>query len=97
MLCVPLSFAFRRILSTLLFLALLDFESALSDRRHIEPVLNRFVIPARRLNQKTEFDKLIADKKYLEESYTKGADAAFKISRKIVSKAYHKAGFVDRA
>ena len=46
---------------------------------------------------KTEFDKLIADKKYLEESYTKGADAAFKISRKIVSKAYHKAGFVDRA
>ena len=59
MLCVPLSFAFRRILSTLLFLALLDFESALSDRRHIEPVLNRFVIPARRLNQKTEFDKLV--------------------------------------
>lgn len=46
---------------------------------------------------KTEFDKLIADKKYLEESYTNGADAAFKISRKIVSKAYHKAGFVDRA
>lgn len=46
---------------------------------------------------KTEFDKLIADKKYLEESYAKGAEAAFKISRKIVSKAYHKAGFVDRA
>ena len=59
MLCVPLSFAFRRILSALLLLALLDFESALSDRRHIEPVLNRFVIPARRLNQKTEFDKLV--------------------------------------
>lgn len=38
MLCVPLSFAFRRILSALLFLTLLDFESALSDRRHIEPV-----------------------------------------------------------
>ena len=46
---------------------------------------------------KTEFDKLIADKKYLEESYTKGTEAAFRISRKIVSKAYHKAGFVDRA
>lgn len=59
MLCVPLSFAFRRILGALLFLALLDFESALSDRRHIELVLNSFIVPARRLNQKTKFDELI--------------------------------------
>ena len=59
MLCVPLSFAFRRILGALLFPTLLDFEPALSDRRHIEPVLNRFVITTRRLNQKTEFDELI--------------------------------------
>ncbi|MGN1136689.1 MAG: tryptophan--tRNA ligase [Oscillospiraceae bacterium] len=46
---------------------------------------------------KTEFDKLISDKKYLEECFTKGDDTAFRISRKIVSKAYHKAGFVDKA
>lgn len=45
---------------------------------------------------RAEFDKLIADKKFLEESYKKGADAAFRISGRIVSKAYHKAGFVDR-
>ena len=46
---------------------------------------------------RTEFDRLIADKAYLKECYTKGAEKAMRISGKIVSKAYHKVGFVDRA
>ncbi len=45
---------------------------------------------------RTEFDRLIADKAYLKECYTKGAEKAMRISGKIVSKAYHKVGFVDR-
>ncbi|MDO4863386.1 MAG: tryptophan--tRNA ligase [Ruminococcus sp.] len=45
---------------------------------------------------RTEFDRLINDKAYLKECYTKGAEKAMKISSHIVSKAYHKAGFVDR-
>ena len=45
---------------------------------------------------RTEFDRLIADKAYLKDCYTKGAEKAMKISRRIVSKAYHKVGFVDR-
>lgn len=45
---------------------------------------------------RTEFDRLINDKAYLKECYTKGAEKAMKISSRIVSKAYHKAGFVDR-
>ena len=45
---------------------------------------------------RTEFDRLIADKAYLKDCYTKGAEKAKKISSRIVSKAYHKVGFVDR-
>ena len=45
---------------------------------------------------RTEFDRLIADKAYLKDCYTKGAEKAMKISSRIVSKAYHKVGFVDR-
>jgi tryptophanyl-tRNA synthetase len=42
-----------------------------------------------------KFNRIMADKKYIEECYKRGDEAAFRISRKIVSKAYHKAGFVD--
>ena len=45
---------------------------------------------------RTEFDRLISDKAYLKECYTKGAEKAMKISSRVVSKAYHKVGFVDR-
>ncbi len=45
---------------------------------------------------RTEFARLINDKAYLKECYTKGAEKAMKISSRIVSKAYHKVGFVDR-
>lgn len=62
-----------------------DFKSAVGEAvaDHLAPV-------------RAEFDKLIADKKYLEECFAKGDEAAFKYSRRIVSKAYHKAGFVDK-
>ncbi len=46
---------------------------------------------------RTEFARLINDKAYLKECYTKGAEKAMKISSRIVSKAYHKVGFVDRS
>lgn len=42
-----------------------------------------------------EFARLMADKAYLKECYSNGAKAAVSISGKIVSKAYHKVGFVD--
>ena len=45
---------------------------------------------------RTEFERLISDKAYLKDCYTKGAEKAMKISSRIVSKAYHKVGFVDR-
>jgi tryptophanyl-tRNA synthetase len=45
---------------------------------------------------RTEFDRLISDKAYLKDCYTKGAEKAMRISSRIVSKAYHKVGFVDR-
>ena len=45
---------------------------------------------------RTEFDRLMGDKAYLKELYTAGAQQAFKISNRIVSKVYHKVGFVDR-
>lgn len=62
-----------------------DFKTAVGEAvsDHLKPV-------------KDNFDRIISDKKYLQECYTRGDEAAFKISRKIVSKAYHKAGFVDR-
>lgn len=42
-----------------------------------------------------EFARLMADKAYLKECYTKGAEKALRISQKTVSKAYRKVGFVD--
>ena len=45
---------------------------------------------------RTEFDRLINDKSYLKDCYTKGAESAMKISSRVVAKAYHKVGFVDR-
>ena len=44
---------------------------------------------------RTEFDKLISDKAYLKQCYTRGAEQAYKYSGRIVSKVYHKVGFVD--
>lgn len=44
---------------------------------------------------RTEFDRLISDKAYLKECYTAGAAKAHKYSQRIVSKVYHKVGFVD--
>lgn len=41
------------------------------------------------------FSRLMADKAYLKECYTNGAESALSISGRIVSKAYHKVGFVD--
>lgn len=62
-----------------------DFKLAVGEAvsDHLKPVRDNFA-------------RYIADKAYLKECYTKGAEAAFNISRKIVSKAYRKAGFVDR-
>lgn len=42
-----------------------------------------------------EFARLMADKNYLKECYTDGAQRAFKLSNKIITKAYRKVGFVD--
>ncbi len=43
-----------------------------------------------------KFDSLMKDKTYLQSCIKKGDEEALKISGKIVSKAYHKAGFLDR-
>lgn len=44
---------------------------------------------------RSEFARLMQDKNYLKECYTDGAQRAFRISNKIVTKAYRKVGFVD--
>lgn len=61
-----------------------DFKIAVGEAvaDHLEPV-------------RTEFEKLIDDKAYLKECYTSGAEAAYKITRKTLSKVYRKVGFVD--
>ncbi len=46
-------------------------------------------------NVRENFTRLMADKSYLKECYTKGAEKAIKITQKTLSKAYHKMGFVD--
>ncbi|MBQ7009175.1 MAG: tryptophan--tRNA ligase [Ruminococcus sp.] len=46
---------------------------------------------------RSEFDRLIQDKAYLKKCYTEGAEKAQRYSQRIVSKAYHKVGFVDKA
>jgi tryptophanyl-tRNA synthetase len=42
-----------------------------------------------------EFKRLFADKAYLKQCYTDGAAKALAYSQRIVSKVYHKVGFVD--
>lgn len=41
------------------------------------------------------YDRLIKDKAYLKEVYTKGAQEAMSITQRNISKIYHKVGFVD--
>lgn len=61
-----------------------DFKLAVGEAvaDHLKPV-------------RDEFARLIADKAYLKECYTAGAQMALNVSRKTVSKAYRKVGFVD--
>lgn len=63
-----------------------DFKLAVGEAvaDHLEPV-------------RTEFDRLIQDKAYLKKCYTEGAEKALRYSQRIVLKAYHKVGFVDKA
>ena len=63
-----------------------DFKLAVGEAvaDHLEPV-------------RIEFDRLIADKAYLKKCYTEGAEKALRYSQRIVSKVYHKVGFVDKA
>lgn len=62
-----------------------DFKLAVGEAvaDHLEPV-------------RTEFARLIADKAYLKQCYTDGAEKALRYSQRIVSKVYRKVGFVDR-
>ena len=62
-----------------------DFKIAVGEAvaDHLEPI-------------RTEFDRLISDKAYLKQCYTEGAEKALRYSQRIVSKVYHKVGFVDR-
>ena len=61
-----------------------DFKLAVGEAvsDHLKPV-------------REEFARLMADKAYLKECYTAGAQAALNVSRKTVAKAYRKVGFVD--
>lgn len=61
-----------------------DFKLAVGEAvsDHLKPV-------------REEYARLLADKEYLKECYTKGAEKALKMSRKTVLKAYRKVGFVD--
>ncbi len=44
---------------------------------------------------RTKFAQLMEDKAYLKECWTDGAQRAFRLSNKVVTKAYRKIGFVD--
>ena len=44
-----------------------------------------------------EFTRLIGDKAYLEQCYTKSAEIALRISQRTLDKAMKKVGFVKRA
>ncbi len=61
-----------------------DFKVAVGEAvaDHLQPV-------------RDNFSRLINDKSYLKECYTKGAEKALRISQKTVSKVYRKVGFVD--
>ena len=45
---------------------------------------------------RAEYDRIIADKKYLTDICEKGAETAYKIARRTLSKVYKKVGFVMR-
>lgn len=62
-----------------------DFKLAVGEAvaEHLKPI-------------REEFARLIADKVYLKECYTKGAEMAERISQRVISKAYRKVGFVDK-
>ena len=62
-----------------------DFKLAVGEAvaDHLEPI-------------RTEFARLSADKVYLKQCYTEGAQKALRYSQRIVSKVFHKVGFVDR-
>ncbi len=61
-----------------------DFKLAVGEAvaDHLKPV-------------REEFKKLVADKAYLKECYTAGAQMALNVSKRVVAKAYRKVGFVD--
>ena len=61
-----------------------DFKLAVGEAvaDHLEPV-------------RTEFARLSQDKAFLKKCYTEGAEKAYRYSQRIVSKVYHKVGFVD--
>ncbi len=61
-----------------------DFKLAVGEAvaDHLEPV-------------RTEFARLMNDKAYIRECYTAGAEAAERIARRTMTKAYRKVGFVD--
>ena len=42
-----------------------------------------------------DFARLMADKNYLKECYTEGAQRAFKLTNKVITKVHRKVGFVD--
>ena len=42
-----------------------------------------------------KYEKIFADKSYLQACYTKGAEDSYKITNRIISKVYRKVGFVD--
>ena len=61
-----------------------DFKTAVGEAvvEHLRPIQERFA-------------ELIKDKAYLDKCYTDGAAKALAYSQRIVSKVYHKVGFVD--
>ena len=62
-----------------------DFKTAVGEAvaDHLEPV-------------RTEYARLIADKAYLTHCIDTGAEQAYRITRKTLSKVYRKVGFIDR-
>ncbi|MBR5371509.1 MAG: tryptophan--tRNA ligase, partial [Oscillospiraceae bacterium] len=62
-----------------------DFKTAVGEAvaDHLSPV-------------QTEYARLSADKTYLTQCFTRGAEQAYKLTRKTLQKVYRKVGFIDR-
>lgn len=62
-----------------------DFKTAVGEAvaDHLAPV-------------RSEFDRLIADKAYLTECMTNGAQQAYRLTSKLIRKIYRRVGFIDR-